>query len=74
MEAILSSRVECRTVSKALLKSSAMTTTYELHESSSVTDWRMATIAAVVDPVAMDGRHTDPHNSGGREARELLDR
>ena len=45
------SRVECCTVSKALLKSSAMTTTYELHQSSSITDWRMATRAAVVDPV-----------------------
>ena len=51
MDAILWSRVECRTVSKTLLKSRVMTTAYELHESSSVTDWRMATIAAVVDPV-----------------------
>jgi len=37
--------------SKALLKSSAMTTTYELHDSISMTDWRMAMRAAVVDPV-----------------------
>ena len=51
MEAILWIRVECRTVSKAILQSSVITTTYELHESNSITDCKMAIIAAVVNPV-----------------------
>jgi len=51
MEAILWRRLECRTISKAFVKSRAMITMYGLHESSSVTDWRIAVTAAVVDPV-----------------------
>ena len=72
MEAILCSRVECRTVSKVLLKSSVMTTTYELHESNCVTDWRMVTRAAVVDPVGR--KHIDQYSSTDRVVEELLDR
>ena len=36
---------------KDLLMSSTMTSTYELHDSIFVTDWRMVMRAAVVDPV-----------------------
>jgi len=59
VEAILWSRVECRTQSKTLLKSSAMTTTYELHDNISVTDWRMA-MRALQSWIQSGGRHIDP--------------
>ena len=28
----------------------------------------------LLSSIQLDGKHTDPRNSGGREARELLDR
>ena len=51
--AILSSKVWCRTVSKALLKSRAMTITYGLVSSRCVTLWSSVIIAAVVEPESL---------------------
>ena len=48
--AILSSKVWCRIVLKALLKSIAMTITYGLVISKCVTLWSSVIIAAVVEP------------------------
>jgi len=46
--------VEGRTVSKALLKSRAITTTYGCSARRLAIVWRRNTIAAVVEPVAQD--------------------
>jgi len=61
MEAILWSRVECETVSKALLKSSVMTTTCELHDKQTG-EWQQE----LQSRIQLVGKHIRPCNSAGQ--------
>jgi len=57
--------VECRTVSNVFDKSKAMTTTYGLDRSRSVTVCKRVMMAASVEPVGRNANWSENFNDGG---------